>query len=191
LLGESAGKGWVWLRTRVLDAVSPNLLLNPSVVVPCHPTILLIADRALANELGLRDEVGEGMLLLPIDRCDTLLDQIEALGARRDAVTAIVLVSRCLDGGMQIGAAPVTAAMVRTTPEDWARAMPKHLKTLDLFLVQGVISESLPIELAGVTAARVRLADGCRPGELHTVARGDLKPGAGSNHYRPFKRIGA
>ncbi len=159
--------------------------------MPCQPTILLIADRALANELGLRDEVTEGMLLLPIDRCNSMLDQIEALGASRDEVTSIVLVSRCLDGGMQIGAAPVTAAMVRTTPEDWARALPEHLKTLDLFLVQGVISESLPIELAGATGARVRLADGCRPGELHTVARGDLEPGAGSNHYRMFKRISA
>jgi hypothetical protein len=151
----------------------------------------LIADRALANELALVDEVGEGMLLLQIDRCASMLDQIEALGASRDEVTSIVLVSRCLDGGIHIGDAPLTASMVRTTPEDWSRAMPEHLKTLDLFLVQGVISESLPIELAGATGAKVRLADGCRSCELHTVARGDLKPSEGSNHCRPFKRIGA
>ena len=168
-----------------------NILLNPRSVVSCRPTILLIADRALANELGLQDEISEGILLLQIDRCDSMLEQIEALGACRDLVTSIVLVSRCLDGGMLIGASPVTAAMVRTTPEDWVRALPDHLKTLDLFLVQGVVSESLPLELAGATGAMVRLADVCRPGELHTVARGSRKFCAASNHYRSFKRVGA
>lgn len=160
-------------------------------VVPCPPTTLLIAERALSDELGLSDELTDGILLLNIDPGESLLDRIEDLGTSRERVTSIVLVSRCLNGGMQIGAAPVTATQVRATPEDWSKACPDNLKILDLFLVQGVIAESLPIELALATGAEVRLADGCRPHELHTVARGDLKPAGGWNQRSPFNRLGA
>ena len=152
------------------------------------PSILLLADRELVSEIGLRDEVSPGIILVSINRCESLLDQVESLKSIIDQVNSIVFVSRCSKGAMQIGANPVTTSMVRETPEDWARVFPCHMKTLDLFLVQGVVPESLMIELALATGAIVRVADMCTFGSLRTVARGDLGSVVASSTRKSFSR---
>ena len=116
----------------------------------------------------------------------TTPDQVESLKSIIDQVNSIVFVSRCSKGAMQIGANRDNLK-VRETPTTGLE-FPCHMKTLDLFLVQGVVPESLLIELALATGAIVRVADVCTFGSLRTVARGDLGSVVASSTRKFFSR---